>query len=50
MTNQDLLRIAMSQSAEDLGCRPDDFLSDKNQPVPIINKRQCECHAACLST
>ena len=35
MTNQDLLRIAMSQSAEDLGCRPDDFLSDKNVIVPF---------------
>ena len=27
MNNQDLLRIAMSQSAEDLGCKPDDFQS-----------------------
>ena len=35
MTNQDLLRIAMSQSAEDLGCRPEDFMSDKNVIVPF---------------
>lgn len=28
MTTQEMLHIAMAQSAEDLGCRPEDFLAD----------------------
>ena len=35
MTTQDMLRIAMQQSAEDIGCTADDFLSDHNVVVPI---------------
>ena len=35
MTNKDLLRIAMAQSAADIGCRPDDFLADNNVVVPF---------------
>ncbi len=33
MTNQDVLRIALEQSAIDCGCEPEDFLSDKNTVV-----------------
>lgn len=35
MTNRDMLRIAMKQSAEDMGCRAEDFLSDRNMVVPF---------------
>lgn len=35
MTTQDLLRIAMKQSAEDIGCTADDFLSCHNIVVPL---------------
>ena len=35
MTTQDFLRIAMNQSAEDIGCRPDDFLSNRSIVVPF---------------
>ncbi|MBQ8080695.1 MAG: GNAT family N-acetyltransferase [Clostridia bacterium] len=35
MTNQDMLRIAMAQSAEDMGCRADDFLKDHPALVPF---------------
>ena len=35
MTNQDMLRIAMKQSAEDMGCGAEDFLSDRNLVVPF---------------
>ncbi|MBO7729714.1 MAG: GNAT family N-acetyltransferase [Lachnospiraceae bacterium] len=35
MTNKDILRIAMEQSAADIGCRPEDFLADKNVVVPF---------------
>ena len=35
MTNRDMLRIAMEQSAEDMGCGAEDFLSDKNRVVPF---------------
>ena len=30
MTNNEIKEIALRQSAEDIGCRPEDFLSDKN--------------------
>ncbi len=33
MTNKDILNIAMRQSAVDLSCNADDFLSDKNKVV-----------------
>ncbi len=33
MTNQDILQIAMRQSAIDSGCMPEDFLADKNKTV-----------------
>lgn len=36
MTNQEILRIAMEQSAVDSGCRPEDFLSE--EPVVVISK------------
>ena len=35
MTNKEILRIAMEQSAADLGCKPEDFISDKNVVVPF---------------
>ena len=35
MTTQDIIRIAMSQSAEDIGCEAEDFLSDRNIVVPF---------------
>lgn len=35
MTTQDMFRIAMSQSAEDIGCGAEDFLSDRNIVVPF---------------
>ncbi len=35
MINKDFLRIAMEQSAEDIGCSADDFLSTNNILVPF---------------
>ena len=35
MTNQEMLEIAMKQSAEDIGCRADDFLKHENVTVPF---------------
>ena len=35
MTNQDMLRIALRQSAEDIGCRAEDFLLPENAVVPF---------------
>jgi len=35
MTNEEILRIAMRQSAEDIGCKADDFLADANVVVPF---------------
>ena len=35
MTNKDILHIAMEQSAADIGCKAEDFLSDKNVVVPL---------------
>ena len=35
MTNKDILRIAMKQSAEDIGCKADDFLKNENITVPF---------------
>ncbi|MCR5054840.1 MAG: GNAT family N-acetyltransferase [Lachnospiraceae bacterium] len=35
MTDQDILRIAMEQSAEDMGCKADDFLKSENVTVPF---------------
>ena len=35
MTNKDILRIATEQSAEDMGCRADDFLKAENVVVPF---------------
>ena len=35
LTNKDILRIAMEQSAADIGCKAEDFLSDKNVIVPL---------------
>lgn len=35
MTNETILETALAQSAEDIGCRPEDFLSDKNVVVPF---------------
>ena len=34
MTNQDILQIAMKQSAEDIGCKPEDFLDHTSKVVP----------------
>ena len=35
MTTQDMFRIAMDQSAEDIGCDAEDFLLDRNIVVPF---------------
>lgn len=35
MTNSEIKEIALRQSAEDIGCRAQDFLSDKNVVVPF---------------
>ena len=35
MTNIEIKEIALRQSAEDIGCRPKDFLSDRNVVVPF---------------
>lgn len=35
MTNKEVLRIAMRQSAEDMGCTVEDFLADDNRIVPF---------------
>ena len=35
MTNKEILRIAMEQSAADIGCRAEDFISNKNVLVPL---------------
>ena len=35
MTNSEIKEIALRQSAEDIGCRARDFLSDKNVVVPF---------------
>ena len=35
MTNQDIFKIAMKQSAEDIGCAAEDFLKNDNVMVPF---------------
>ncbi|MBP5726298.1 MAG: GNAT family N-acetyltransferase [Clostridia bacterium] len=35
MTNQEMLKIAMMQSAEDIGCSADDFMKKENVRVPF---------------
>lgn len=43
MDNQDMMRIAMGQSAEDIGCRAEDFLAHDNVTVPFrlgVNARK----------
>ncbi|MCR4652262.1 MAG: hypothetical protein K5744_01030 [Eubacterium sp.] len=35
MNNSEIKEIALKQSAEDIGCRAHDFLSDKNVIVPF---------------
>ena len=35
MTNKDILHIAMEQYEADIGCKVEDFLSDKNVVVPL---------------
>ena len=35
MTNQEMLRIAMNQSAEDMGCQPEDFMKENQVMVPF---------------
>lgn len=35
MNNKDILRIAMEQSAADIGCKAEDLISDKNVVVPL---------------
>ena len=36
MTNEEMLQIAMEQSAEDIGCRAEDFIADRNIVVPFV--------------
>ena len=33
LTNKDILQIALQQSAYDMGCSPEDFLSEENMVV-----------------
>ena len=40
MTNEDIVRIAMRQSAVDLGCKPEDFLLNENKIV--ISKKNAK--------
>ncbi|SKA60989.1 hypothetical protein SAMN02745111_00328 [Eubacterium uniforme] len=35
MTNEEMIKISMKQSAEDIGCKIEDFLNDKNVYVPF---------------
>ena len=35
MTGRDILGIAMNQSAEDIGCKAEDFLSERSLVVPF---------------
>lgn len=35
MMNREMMELAMRQSAEDMGCRVEDFKADKNVVVPI---------------
>ena len=35
MNYKEMLQIAMEQSAQDIGCKAEDFLSDKNVIVPF---------------
>ena len=42
MTNEDILQIAMQQSAEDLGCSTDDFRCDGNVIVPFKLGDNCK--------
>ena len=42
MTNKDVLRIAMQQSAEDIGCDATDFLSGENKVVPFKLGDDCK--------
>ena len=35
MTNKELFQISIEQSAEDIGCKADDFLADENIVVPF---------------
>lgn len=36
MNNEEILKIAMEQSAEDIGCKADDFRTDRNVIVPFV--------------
>ena len=35
MKNKEILEIAVKQSAEDIGCKPEDFFSGSNTVVPF---------------
>ena len=35
MRAEDILQIAMEQSAEDIGCKVEDFMKNKNVVVPF---------------
>ena len=36
MTNEEMIRIAMKQSAKDIGCRAEDFFRDDSIVVPLV--------------
>ena len=36
MTNEEIIRIAMEQSAKDIGCKPEDFFRNDNVLVPFM--------------
>lgn len=44
MTNREILEIAMKQSAEDIGCAPEDFLSKKNIIKPLCLGRNARMY------
>lgn len=43
MTNRDVLKIALRQSAIDFGCAPEDFLQEENKLV--LSKKDCRARA-----
>ena len=49
MTNQDILRIALQQSAYDCNCRPEDFLKSENV-ITIICAISCASGAQFIDT
>ena len=36
MTNEEIIRVAMEQSAKDIGCKAEDFCRNDNIVVPFV--------------